>query len=108
MAFPDLPCPALADQGELFGIKNLLTFERADDKALRKSGTHQIIKGGRSGFEGDKDGDDHEGEQVAPQARTHAAPSPHVPLLTSVARARLSVLDRAGGRPQGGGGGRGE
>ena len=51
-------------QGELFGVKNLLTFERGESQALQKSGTRSIIKSGRSAFEHelDEEGDGEEEE----------------------------------------------
>lgn len=51
-------------QGDLFGIKNLLLFERGESsQTLQKSGTRSIISDGRTAFEheSDEEGDDVDG-----------------------------------------------
>ena len=61
-------------QGELFGIKNLLTFEREESDVLQKSGTRKIIQSGRNGF--DVDSDDGEAGADARLFRVAAADHP--------------------------------
>ena len=52
-------------QGDLFGIKNLLTFQRDASDVLQKSGTREIISDGRTAFdhEPDEGGFDHEPDE---------------------------------------------